>query len=234
MCFEASSTRTVLFGGSSGSDSWAWNGTLWSELNDIGPAPCEGTALVFTGQSTVLFGGIDTTTMPPTLYRVTWELAASDWTERQDMGPAHRFGHAMAYDGARARVVMFGGASAPPDTLTPGDLLSDTWELPAGGAPPVPGPDAGVTLVSFALNPDTVDSNGTFDVSVGLDGPAPTPVGVDIGIDGTNIGAITVGSGQMSADVPVAASDLGLPSGTVSQWSATLGAVTLQATLTIV
>ena len=56
---------------------------------------------------------------------------------------------------------------------------------------------------------------------------------MDIGIDGTNVGAIPIDSGQMSADVPVLTSDLGLPGGTVSEWSATLGAVTLQATLTI-
>lgn len=49
-----------------------------------------------------------------------------------------------------------------------------------------------------------------------------------------NVGAITIDSGQMSADAPVLASDLGLPPGTVSAFSATLGAVTLQATLTIV
>jgi hypothetical protein len=39
------------------------------------------------------------------------------WTQRQDVGPSKRAGHAMAYDSARARVVLFGGAD-----------LRDTWE----------------------------------------------------------------------------------------------------------
>ena len=31
--------RTVLFGGSDGSDTWTWNGTEWTGINDVGPEP---------------------------------------------------------------------------------------------------------------------------------------------------------------------------------------------------
>lgn len=130
MCFEASAQRTVLFGGSDGSDTWAWNGTSWTELNDVGPRPCEGTALVSTGQSTLLFGGLGREASAA-LFGLTWELNGADWTERQDMGPTPRFGHAMAYDGARGRVTLFGGSGAVPTTA--GSLFADTWELPPGG-----------------------------------------------------------------------------------------------------
>jgi galactose oxidase-like protein len=43
------------------------------------------------------------------------------WTQKQDMGPQPRIGHALAYDGARASVVLFGGRSGGA-----GDL-GDTW-----------------------------------------------------------------------------------------------------------
>jgi hypothetical protein len=138
MCFDAPAARTVLFGGSSASDTWTWNGTDWTSLNDVGPAPCEGTGLVFTGASTILFGGIDPAATPAELFGLTWELADADWTERQDMGPASRFGHAMAYDRARGRVVLFGGNGALPATATAANLFADTWELPPGFGPGEP------------------------------------------------------------------------------------------------
>ncbi len=46
------------------------------------------------------------------------------WTQKQDIGPRGRYQHAMAYDGARARVVLFGGNDLQVDT----PAFSDTWE----------------------------------------------------------------------------------------------------------
>jgi hypothetical protein len=45
------------------------------------------------------------------------------WTQKQDIGPRRRYQHAMAYDAARARVVLFGGIDVG---LTVS--LGDTWE----------------------------------------------------------------------------------------------------------
>ena len=39
--FETPAARTILFGGSSGSDTWAWDCGGRKMLNDVGPAPCE-------------------------------------------------------------------------------------------------------------------------------------------------------------------------------------------------
>src|SRR4029077_21067899 len=36
------------------------------------------------------------------------------WTQKQDVGPAARSDVAMAFDAARSRVVLFGGAGAAP------------------------------------------------------------------------------------------------------------------------
>lgn len=235
MCFETPAGRTVLFGGGVGSDTWAWNGTAWTELNNTGPAPYDGTALVSTaGQGVVLFGGIDSTGATPALSRLTWTLSGTDWTERQDMGPAHRHGHGLAYDAARGRVVLFGGCGAPTATATAADLFGDTWELPAGsGGGTGPGTEPAVTLVHFALVPDTVGVTEGFSVEVGLDQPAPAPTDVSLTIDGSDVGVLTVDPGQSTiATAPLAPADIGLPSGGYT-WTATLGPVTLVATLTV-
>jgi Galactose oxidase, central domain len=151
MCFESPANWTVLFGGSNGSDTWTSNGTAWTELNDIGPPPSEGLALAYTGQSTLLFGGLGRGPNA-SLSGLTWELVGTDWADRQDMGPTPRFGHAMAYDGTRGRVVLFGGSGAFPTTA--GSLVGDTWELPAGGqaAPGV------ARLAWFNILPSSVSS----------------------------------------------------------------------------
>jgi len=46
------------------------------------------------------------------------------WTQRAVSGPSARYEHAMAYDAARARVVLFGGREQFPLT----GVFADTWE----------------------------------------------------------------------------------------------------------
>jgi hypothetical protein len=43
------------------------------------------------------------------------------WTQKQDIGPSARHSFGMKFDGARSRVVMFGGGQAS-------GLAGDTWE----------------------------------------------------------------------------------------------------------
>jgi pimeloyl-ACP methyl ester carboxylesterase len=64
-------------------------------------------------QRTVLFGGFPS-------YGGTWEWNGSSWTQVGTNGPT-RWSHAMAYDSARARVVLFGGSSGSV-------RMNDTWE----------------------------------------------------------------------------------------------------------
>jgi hypothetical protein len=64
-----------------------------------------------------LFGGFDGDEQ----LADTWEWDGEAWTQVEDTGPSARARHALAYDAARARVVLFGGEGA-------GDLFGDTWE----------------------------------------------------------------------------------------------------------
>src|SRR5690348_8319026 len=49
------------------------------------------------------------------------ERMALLWTQKQDVGPAGRLFPVMTFDGARERVVLFGGQAAN------GDYVADTW-----------------------------------------------------------------------------------------------------------
>jgi hypothetical protein len=127
----------------------------------------------------MLFGGIEPTPAPATLFRQTWELEGSDWTERQDMGPTARYGHAMAYDQERGRVVLFGGSGAPSATAAADDLRSDTWEIPGAEGGPGEGPVA--RLVSFKVAPDVAGPGETVTFAAGLDRPAGAQTTVSLG-----------------------------------------------------
>jgi Kelch motif len=124
--------RVILFGGADQTqpfgDSWAWDGAVWVQIAEFGPparfnAPmasgASGQVFLYGGQS-ALFGAT-----PP--FADTWELEANLWTQRQDIGPGPLQSAAMAFDSARTRFVLFGGAIAD------GSSSGLTWEaaLPA-------------------------------------------------------------------------------------------------------
>jgi hypothetical protein len=150
----------------------------------------------------------------------------------------------MAYDSARDRVVLFGGAATPlDDPAGVAIALGDTWEqfetgaVAGGGGPPPPPAGPQQSLVQFTITPNVAASGPGNDVifEVGLSGPAPAPAGqdVDIAIGGGSIGAINVPSGAFLQQVPVTVDSIG-PTGSFIQFDATAGGVTLSATLTIV
>ena len=72
----------------------------------------------------------------------------------------------------------------------------------------------------------------TFTISVEIDQPAPTPTEIAITIDGMDVGSIVVDTGETMSGGDVAADHLGLAPGQ-HEFTATLGAVTLTAMLTI-
>lgn len=69
----------------------------------------------------VLFGGVSGSR----ILGDAWEWDGNRWALAATEGPAPRTLHGLAYDGARRRVVLFGGTSElSPDTPAHGD----TWE----------------------------------------------------------------------------------------------------------
>jgi len=122
--------HVVLFGGFDNisdrkGDTWTWDGTVWIHAATADPSPRILTAMAydFGLRQMVLFGGRGVPGDPDKDNQDTWKWNGTKWTEvAAGGGPAVRSAHGMAYDGARQRTVLFGGANAA------SGILGDTWE----------------------------------------------------------------------------------------------------------
>jgi hypothetical protein len=128
MSFDSNQQRTLLFGGSSdggglNGDTWQWDGTAWTQVEDTGPPPRQGHAMVYAADRnrTVLYGGSDGS---GTVLSDTWEWDGTHWTHEQDIGPS-RSGMAMAFTGAST--ILFGGNYLVGDDPTTTTFFGDTW-----------------------------------------------------------------------------------------------------------
>ena len=132
MVFDAARSEIVLFGGNllpGGlmSDTWAYNGTTWTQRNSANVPPArQQHAMSYDSvrQRVVLFGG-QSAGMP---FGDTWEWDGVAWTQRVTArSPLSRYSHGMAFDGTRT--ILFGGFR--------GSYLQDTWALDASGWVPL-------------------------------------------------------------------------------------------------
>jgi MYXO-CTERM domain-containing protein len=124
----------LLFGGVSSAgnqqDTWTWSGTAWTQRCTSGCTPPSArflTALAYDSGSgkVVLFGGTIGGTSGQ--QNDTWEWTGATWAQVctgtcQSSGPSVRTHHSMAYDSARSKTVLFGGADSN------GNSLDDVWE----------------------------------------------------------------------------------------------------------
>lgn len=133
LCYDAVAERVVRTCGSYGSlpeqSTWEWDGSVWSLRAPNGPGPRVNHGCTFhaaTGR-VLVFGGSGP--LQTTSYLGdTWELTGNVWsyaTPTLALSPPPRFGHGMAYDSARQRSVLFGGAGSS-------SLRNDTWEWDGG------------------------------------------------------------------------------------------------------
>jgi hypothetical protein len=140
MAYDENRKRVVLFGGrgSGGQDgsctydcdgTWEWDGTAWKKkVGGPEPSPRWGAALAFDRERrrVVLFGGASNTgACGLNGCNDTWEWDGTVWVERKPRtAPTARYLGAMAYDRARKRIVLFGGAGES----CPEKICGDTWE----------------------------------------------------------------------------------------------------------
>ena len=119
MAYDAARAQVVLFGGLVGdntraNDTWIWDGTNWIQKSPANsPTPREGAKMVYDSArgQVVLFGGSSNAGNGDNSNNETWVWDGTDWTQKSPVNnPTPRHAHAMAYDAARARVVLFGGA----------------------------------------------------------------------------------------------------------------------------
>jgi len=131
MAFDSVRGRVVLFGGVPAAggghpiDTWEWDGSAWTQRAATGPPGRTSHTVVYDSARgrIVLYGGGLGFGIHATYFSDTWEWDGETWTQRAVVGPPARGSHAMSYDGARQRVVVFGGFGTGP-----GYYLNDTWE----------------------------------------------------------------------------------------------------------
>jgi cysteine-rich repeat protein len=113
MTYDRARARTVAV---IAGQTWLWDGATWSLAPAATPVIDQGALAYDAGREvSVLFGDEPA---------ATWEWDGVAWTERTPaVSPSGRAAHGMAYDDARAKVVLFGGVD-----LISGDTLDDTWE----------------------------------------------------------------------------------------------------------
>src|SRR5713101_3429350 len=141
MVYDSRRKKMVLFGGESpqiGCDdssanlcggTWEYDGTLWTrnlqpQQQAVHPLPRVGAAMAFDSNrdKVVLFGGSYGNGIHP--LSETWSYDGSAWTQLSpSVSPPPHAGHVMAVDSSRARVVLIGGLTAPPND----SIYDRTW-----------------------------------------------------------------------------------------------------------
>lgn len=129
MVYDRARQVTVLEGGSLANPvttfppvgTWAWDGSAWTQLADVGPPQRVFAALAYDAsrERVVHFGGRN---RDGTYERDTWEWDGTVWEQVADMGPRARSSHVMT--GTAGATLLFGGVvpGGPPY-----ELLRDTW-----------------------------------------------------------------------------------------------------------
>lgn len=141
----------VLFGGAAqwdtanaslNSDTWEWNGVVWTQMASPGPSARCGAAMCLNSSGiAVLFGGVAANGYSAE----QWEFSSGNWIVRSIGGPSPRFSHAMTFDSNRDVAVLFGGLARGGPPQYSETLCSDTWLWRTGSSwnrRPVAGPSA--------------------------------------------------------------------------------------------
>jgi len=142
MAYDAAADNVVLFGGEypnsvNGSlnllgDTWAWNGSTWTEEFPATSPPVRVSAAMAydaAADDMVLFGGQNSYPLggPLAVSGDTWAWNGSTWTEEfPAASPPARADASMAYDSATEQVVLFGGQTTSGSYLCE-QCLNDTW-----------------------------------------------------------------------------------------------------------
>jgi cysteine-rich repeat protein len=125
--YDAGRDRIVLFGGYMApgytDQTFEWTGASWVRIDvPIRPQPRAHHVMAYDAsrRRVVMFGGSAGSAQFP--FGDTWEWDGNQWTlQTPAVSPPARSSAGMVYDGARKRVVLFGGYSGSVD-------LGDVWE----------------------------------------------------------------------------------------------------------
>jgi hypothetical protein len=132
MCYDATASQIVLFGGTAGfstsSETWSFDGTTWTLLAPVASPsgktgvelvhdPLRGVTVMYGSMSTSFFGG-------PSVDQ-TWEFDGATWTQVfPTTTPGGLGNYGACFDSLRNRTVLYGGSS---NSFFP-IAESGTWE----------------------------------------------------------------------------------------------------------
>lgn len=105
------------------SDTWEWNGDVWTEIQEAGGPARKWHQLVYDSvrNEVVTFGGGHLPT-GDSATNDTWTFAAGLWRRLDGVtGPPSRRGYAMVFDRSRGVTILFGGGTSE-------SQFNDTWE----------------------------------------------------------------------------------------------------------
>jgi hypothetical protein len=137
MVYDSTRGEIVLFGGQGSApaegqpqpvfgDTWIWNGKTWRLASREGPPARSYHAMSFDRRAKIvlLYGG----SFDNEVFDDLWTWDGQRWTAARQPGatPGKRRLHALAYDAARDRTVLYGGAGPRPEGGT--KVHDDTWE----------------------------------------------------------------------------------------------------------
>ena len=109
---------------------WEWDKTDWKLVPVTGAPPMRTlSAAVYDSRRNriVMYGGLGRAGLDDPRSD-TWEWDGRRWLQMPDAGAGSRDHHSMAYDEARGRTVMYGGASSIGDAPAKREFPTDTWE----------------------------------------------------------------------------------------------------------
>jgi hypothetical protein len=132
MVYDPVRKKVVVFGGMGVrtgaqdtpiySDTWEFDGTVWTQKQVSGPSPRLGAGIAFDSKRSlvILFGGSNHDGVMNDL----WSWNGTSWAKLAEGGPEPRVMGYIAYDKRRDRIVLFGGRRGVPINSD----LGDTWE----------------------------------------------------------------------------------------------------------
>lgn len=107
-------------------DTWEWDGTEWTQVQDVGPPARSAHAMAFdsTASRVVLFGGADSNGAG---LNDTWLWDGTNWTQAAETGPDPRAAYGMV---GATTIVLFGGVNSIAPILHTGSnriIYGDSW-----------------------------------------------------------------------------------------------------------
>lgn len=155
MAYDPTHQVVVLYGGSlaaqaeggSGSDTWTWDGSDWTQASasNEAPGPRRGSVMVTAGNRVLLFGGAQFANDGYAGDTWTWDGHSWSRVDHDPTPPGRRF-PAVVWDPGNSSMIIYGGSGLNPEAGGggAGTPLADGWLLKNGSWTQIksPGPPA--------------------------------------------------------------------------------------------